>query len=64
MKITLRIESDKSHSIKRSFSSLEEVAAFVQLAKTAQTKARLKSWLRCGTNAAQTKTNSEKGENS
>lgn len=46
MKITVRIERDKTHFIKRTFSSLDQMEYFIMQAKMSQTKAILKSWYR------------------
>ena len=46
MKITVRIERDKTHFIKRTFSTLEQVEAFILQAKMSQIKSNLKSWYR------------------
>lgn len=45
MKVTIRIEQDKYHFVKRSFKSLEEAEIYISMAKVAKTKNDLKNWL-------------------
>ena len=44
MKVTIRIEQDKYHFVKRSFKSLEEAERYIFMAKVAKTKNDLKNW--------------------
>lgn len=44
MKVTIRIEQDKYHFVKRSFKSLEEAERYIFMAKVAKTKNYLKNW--------------------
>ena len=41
MKVTIRIEQDKYHFVKRSFKSLEEAERYIFMAKVAKTKSQL-----------------------
>lgn len=45
MKVTVRIEHDKYHSIKKSFDSLVEAERFVNWARVVETKCALRKWL-------------------
>lgn len=46
VKVTIRIEQDKYHFVKRSFKSLEEAERYIFMAKVAKTKNDLKNLLR------------------
>lgn len=46
MKITVRIEKDKHHFIKKCFGSIDEAKAYLDMAGICETKQLLKAWMR------------------
>ena len=45
MKVTVRIEHDKYHFIKKVFDSLVEAEHFINWARVAETKCALRKWI-------------------